>query len=74
MLGAGEALAAPVAQACVVSRREALDVVIGSAEASAFIGQPSEFVHQLAFFFMEAKRISVARRKPRQPISQRVKV
>lgn len=68
MLGAGEPLSTFVADAHVMTGGEALNVVIGGAKACAFIGQSSKLMHQLALFFMEAKRIPVAGRQPLEAI------
>ncbi|MVA71489.1 hypothetical protein GOZ81_10420 [Agrobacterium vitis] len=48
MLGASEALTAFVAVAHVAAGREALSVVIGSAQTDAFVSQPS--IKSLCFF------------------------
>jgi hypothetical protein len=74
MLGANELLSAIPATARVVARSEAADVVIGGTEPNLGPCQPSKLMHELALFLMEAKRIAVAWREPRQPVGQRVKV
>lgn len=74
MLGTGEPLSAFVAFAHVSAGRETGAVVIGGRECDSLNGQYVQFTHQLALFLMEAKRISVAWRKPRQPVGQQVKV
>lgn len=69
MLGAGEPLSAFIAHASVVTWGKTFDVVIGGAKAGAFVSQPSKLMHQLALFFMEAKRIPVAGRQPLETVS-----
>ncbi|HCV73620.1 MAG TPA: hypothetical protein DHE23_23670, partial [Agrobacterium sp.] len=68
MLGAGEAVAAFVADAHVMTGGEALNVVIGSADAGAFVSQPSKLVHQLGLFFMKVKGVAVARCQPLEAV------
>jgi hypothetical protein len=73
-LVAGEPLAAVTAFASVSTGRKAPDVVIGGRQRDSLDGQYVQFMHQLAFVFMEAKPVAVAGRKPRKPVGQRVKV
>ncbi len=73
-LVAAEPLSAVTAFASVSTGRKALDVVIGGRQRDSLDGQYVQFMHQLAFIVMEAKRVAVARSKPRQPVGQRVKV